>query len=847
MSTDTETGMVYFCCDRRRRADVRRHAMLNGIDFLEVVDHDAVVAADRQRVLRVHLLKPLVRPPGEDLTRDNIEFTGGVRTTGIRATSVTPGADLVPGDTIVIRVDERGDFSTYTLRLVETTGAPLAGFDPLLTAIDFSFKVECPSDFDCRDASPCSIAPLDEPEIDYLSRDFNSLRQMMLDRMSVIIPEWRERSLADLGITLVELLAYIGDYLSYQQDAIATEAYLGTARRRISVRRHARLVDYFMSDGCNARVWVQVRVTTSHLKLGRGTMLLTGVPGFPGRIIPGSSDLERLLSLRPEVFETMHDVELRAGYERMRFYTWGDRECCIPGGAVRAALAGEWEHLKQGDVLVFQEELGPRTGRPEDADRTRRHAVRLSAPPVHVTDPLHDDPADPMKMQHVTLIEWDAGDALPFPFCVSAITDRGEAAADVSVALGNIVLADHGRTIRDEEIGAPPDADPRLAAAGGDGHCGDRRRTPPRPRFRPRLKHAPLTIAGTVARTAVGGGRRRRLAFDPDAPAADAFHWDMERVAPAISIVDGDGGLWLPQRDLLASDPFASEFVAEMEEDGRAALRFGDGEYGRVPAPGVVMNATYRVGSGTRGNIGAASLAHIVSFDSGVTSIYNPLPARGGTEPESLEHVRQNAPTAFFRQERGVTADDYAEVTGRHRQVQRAAATFRWTGSWRTVFVTVDRLGGGRVDAAFEEAIATHLERYRMAGHDLEIDGPRPVSLELEMKVCVAPGYFRSDVKRALLEAFSNRSFADGRRGFFHPDDLTFAQPVYLSRLYAVAQSVAGVGSVEITAFRRLDGRGDDTLKSGVLEIGRLEIARLDNDPNIPENGMIRLAMGGGR
>ena len=56
--------------------------------------------------------------------------------------------------------------------------------------------------------------------------------------------------------TLVELLAYVGDQLSYAQDAVATEAYLGTARRRASVRRHARLVDYFMHDGANARAWL---------------------------------------------------------------------------------------------------------------------------------------------------------------------------------------------------------------------------------------------------------------------------------------------------------------------------------------------------------------------------------------------------------------------------------------------------------------------------------------------------------------------------------------------------------------------------------------------------------------
>ena len=73
------------------------------------------------------------------------------------------------------------------------------------------------------------------------------------------MPDWTERHVPDLGITLVELLAYVGDYLSYYQDAVATEAYLDTARRRISVRRHVRLVDYRMHDGCNARAWVSCR------------------------------------------------------------------------------------------------------------------------------------------------------------------------------------------------------------------------------------------------------------------------------------------------------------------------------------------------------------------------------------------------------------------------------------------------------------------------------------------------------------------------------------------------------------------------------------------------------------
>ena len=79
----------------------------------------------------------------------------------------------------------------------------------------------------------------------------------MLDRLNQLVPSWGGTSEADIGVALAELIAYVGDQLSYQQDAVATEAYLETARSRISLRRHARLVDYHVHDGCNARAWMQ--------------------------------------------------------------------------------------------------------------------------------------------------------------------------------------------------------------------------------------------------------------------------------------------------------------------------------------------------------------------------------------------------------------------------------------------------------------------------------------------------------------------------------------------------------------------------------------------------------------
>ena len=176
-----------------------------------------------------------------------------------------------------------------------------------------------------------------------------------------------------------------------------------------------------------------------------------------------------------------------------------------------------------------------------------------------------------------------------------------------------------------------------------------------------------------------------------------------------------------------------------------------------------------------------------------------------------------------------------------------AAATFRWTGSWHTVFVSADRPGGTGVDDAFEARLRRHLERFRMAGYDLEVDSPRPVPLDIALHLCVKPGHVRSDVVAAVGRVLDAHLHADGSRGLFHPDNFSFGDPVYLSAVVAAAQAVEGVGSVRVDRFRRMDDSGNAALEAGVVRIGRLEIAQLANNPNFRERGRLVLSAGGGQ
>jgi predicted phage baseplate assembly protein len=282
-------------------------------------------------------------------------------------------------------------------------------------------------------------------------------------------------------------------------------------------------------------------------------------------------------------------------------------------------------------------------------------------------------------------------------------------------------------------------------------------------------------------------------------------------------------------------------------------IRFGNDEFGMAPPDGSYIYATYRVGVGPGGNVGSESLVHVIDPGTSddwpdITAVRNPLAAWGGKGEEPVEQVKQLAPAAFRAEQlRAVTEEDYARAAEKHTEVSKAVATFRWTGSWHTVFITIDPVGRTDVPSELERSVRDWVTRYTQTSYDLEIDPPTFVPLEIEADVCVAPGHFRSDVEEALLVALGNQPLPGGGRGFFHPNNFTFGQALYISRLYAAIEAVSGVDSAEVIKFQRLGKVPNKVLDQGYIPMDRLEVVRLDNDPSLPENGVVQLNMLGGK
>jgi hypothetical protein len=842
--------MIYACCDDRRRAVLAAQNVFNGIDFLDVVDDPSMPNNQRQRTLRIHFLNPL--GPGQ-LTAANIAISGGERIRDVKPVQVYRDVDQSPaGDpkVLVVVVNGPGDFTPYTLSIVNPAkpSEPPAGFDRILSTVNFSFKVSCPSTLDCQNPASCPAPPPAPVAISYLAKDFDSFRTLMFDRLATILPAWQETHPADLGVMLVEWIAFLGDYLSYQQDAVATEAYLGTARLRKSIRRHVTLVDYAINDGRNARTWVHFEAapSVSGAVIGAGTQILTAGsdPSLVLRI--GSTNYNVAIAEGPQVFELMENVTLWEHQNQMPFYTWGDRECCLPQGATTAYLRGNYPNLKSGMVLAFVEVKGPQTGAAGDADPAHRCAVRLSAV-SYLSDPIGREFDEPplSGAVDVTRIDWMPDDALPFALCLSS--RPGNSYIDgVSIALGNIALADHGRTISGEELPSVPGPNPALTIAqpSSSDRCAHPAPVTPKPaRYMPGLASAPLTFADP---------------YQPSLSATAALQSRAnEGLLPQVTKLteQPSGDVWKVQRNLLSSDAANRNFVAEVENDGSATLRFGDGTYAKAPIAGTSFVAQYRVGNSTDGNIGANTLVRIATSDPSLLgsnppflSVTNPLPGTGGQAPETMDQVRQRAPVAFRTQLRAVTEEDYGtKALVVDPTLSKALGTFRWTGSWQTVFISVDPQGTEIVDDTRRQTIQSGMELYRMAGHDTDVIAPVYVSIELHLKVCVAPGYQPGQVEQALRNVLSNGTLPDGTKGLFHPDHFTFGKTVYLSPIYAAVQNTPGVASVTITRFQRQGLCSTNAVSTGKLPMDRLEIARLDNDPNYPEHGIYKLCMKGGQ
>lgn len=724
---------------------------------------------------------------------------------------------------ITLTISPVGDYSTYTLEL---TFDPTR-IDPFFAELPFKFRPGCFTT-DCAPSWAPGRAPSPVPVIDYLAKDYDSFRHTLIAAMMHRVPGWQVTSEADLDQVLIDLFAAAADELSDYQDRVANEAYLATARSRISLARHARLVDYHVHQGNQSSTWLVVMLdnAVAPFVLDEELRAWAGHPDAPAEWIHFATRERRLAAADKTLLSPV--------LNELRLHTWSDARPALPAGATMADVVsttpgadpnalGNLINSGRLRYLLLEEKLSPLTGREAGRDPRKRQLLRLVPPAQTLVDPLTGGT--------LTRIRWAAADALRSAYSFTTTCPDIGRVPGVSTFHGNVLRVHQGRPVTAHfyEPGTllpmdTPDEQHRhydrwqLRGEARGARCA--------------LPLVPLAYLPTPP----GGEKPAHSTLDLEVEVGTARDpWD-----EVITLVHSND-----------SAEEGDHFVVETDELARSTLRFGNGVNGRLLPEGAIVHCDYQVGGGSIGNVGANTVtqfAELAAHTEAITRVWNPFDVTDGADPEPVDHILRNAPEAYrARQLRAVTLADYIRRAEEVPGIARAVAAYAWTGSWRTVRIVLDPLGTTTLDPALRAAVARHLEAVRLIGEDLELRPPRFVPLVIELNVCVHPDYWPEDVRFVLEQEFSDRWTPDGRRGLFHPDEWTFGQPLHASQLAGRAHALAGVEHIVSITMRRFDAATPGTANATLLEVAFDEIVLVQNDPDHLERGTISFVLQGGR
>ncbi|HEX8294489.1 MAG TPA: putative baseplate assembly protein, partial [Pyrinomonadaceae bacterium] len=259
--------------------------------------------------------------------------------------------------------------------------------------------------------------------------------------------------------------------------------------------------------------------------------------------------------------------------------------------------------------------------------------------------------------------------------------------------------------------------------------------------------------------------------------------------------------LWQEVPTLYGRGPGERVYVTRMHEDDRITVHFGDGRNGARPPTGQEnVTAAYRKGVGREGLLKEGQLSLLLTRPLGVRSVTNPLPATGGEDPESEESIRAAAPLTVLTLGRVVSLRDYEDFARTFAGLDKAHAVWTWQAGARGVYVTVAGSEGAEVPAGsgLETKLVGALHAAGAPGVHVRVGSYRPAYFRLAAAVRVDPAYLKERVAAAVEAALRARFSFEAR---------SFGQPVALSEVVAVMQSVEGVVAVDVRRLHR-DGDG---------------------------------------
>ena len=262
------------------------------------------------------------------------------------------------------------------------------------------------------------------------------------------------------------------------------------------------------------------------------------------------------------------------------------------------------------------------------------------------------------------------------------------------------------------------------------------------------------------------------------------------------------------------------DFTTVTDENDVTTVIFGDGQYGQIPPPNARILASYRVGGGSAGNVGAGQITVITKAPQLQligAKVVNREPASGGAERESIERAIKFAPTVFGSMQRAVTGEDYVAQAKLFPGVSKARAE---ATNWNTITLFIAPTGSGQApsDTLRQELLAFFEDR-RMLTSIIDIQSPDYVGIDVGVQVGAVPHFRNEDVASEAEAAI---------RDLFDFEKVDFKQTLYLSKIFEALERLDSVLFVNVTRFQINTLNSPSVDEDGVIQLRENEIPVLN-------------------
>ncbi len=285
-----------------------------------------------------------------------------------------------------------------------------------------------------------------------------------------------------------------------------------------------------------------------------------------------------------------------------------------------------------------------------------------------------------------------------------------------------------------------------------------------------------------------------------------------------IYVQDGSSySKWTQVTHLIDYGPNDQVFEITMNEDSIVLIYFGDGVSGLIPTKFSDIRATYIVGGGNLGNVDLDTIttiyhvpglseSELIALQSQIT-VKNLEPAVGGTDPETLDQIRNAAPLTLRANNRAVTLQDYADLALRVNSVGKANAT---ASVWNsvTVYIAPSRnsvnieLAPGYDDngdpspeyTSLKENVEDDLENKILLGTTVTVSPPTYVDASVTIRYTKLPQYTAAQVEKSIKATFLTE---------FGYINQFFESTIYPQDIEFVIQQIPGVKTSRVTFLYR--------------------------------------------